>query len=222
MKLLRITKIAISCFVVLFILMMTKLRYDNYQANYDENSTTTYTDNTAQSLSDIFIDYVNNYISDKESERAAEENDNKFSATTSSDFEEVVVERVVDGDTIIVIDENGHSFRVRLIGIDTPESVNPDESKNTEAGSVASEYTKTRLLPGYTIYLQYDEEKTDVYDRTLAYVWLTDEVSTDNIDHIQTCMFNAELIIQGYAVPKVYEPNTMYADVFENIYESVR
>lgn len=46
--------------------------------------------------------------------------------------------RVVDGDTI-VIDYNGAEEKVRLIGVDTPESVHPDEEKNTEFGEKASE-----------------------------------------------------------------------------------
>lgn len=140
--------------------------------------------------------------------------------TTDNKFEEVIIERVVDGDTIIVIDDNGNSFRVRLIGVDTPESVNPDESKNSEAGRLASEYTKSRLLPGDVVYLEYDKQKTDVYNRTLAYVWLTNDESCVIIQDDGTpSMYNAELIIQGYAVPKVYEPNSKYSSYFQDLYD---
>ena len=52
--------------------------------------------------------------------------------------------RVVDGDTFVV-NYNGIEEKVRLIGVDTPESVHPDSSKNTAVGVLASEYTKERL-----------------------------------------------------------------------------
>ena len=54
------------------------------------------------------------------------------------------VTRVIDGDTF-VIDYNGTEKTIRLIGVDTPESVHPDSSKNTEAGIAAAEFTKARL-----------------------------------------------------------------------------
>ena len=52
--------------------------------------------------------------------------------------------RVVDGDTIVV-NYNGVNETVRLIGVDTPESVHPDKSKNTDAGFAASEFTTVYL-----------------------------------------------------------------------------
>ena len=76
---------------------------------------------------DQLIDYVNSFF------RA--DSNSADSRTDEVTLEEVVIERVVDGDTVIVIDDGGTSFRVRLIGVDTPESVNPDESKSTEEGA---------------------------------------------------------------------------------------
>ncbi|MBS3198959.1 thermonuclease family protein [Turicibacter bilis] len=58
-------------------------------------------------------------------------------------LERVTLKRVVDGDTIIVFDESQNEIRVRLIGVDTAESVHPDESKNTTEGALASDYTKS-------------------------------------------------------------------------------
>lgn len=83
-------------------------------------------------------------------------------ATVSSGLEEVDLVRVVDGDTII-INTAGEDISVRLIGVDTPESVNPDKNKNNEYGSMASEYTKELLADVRTLYLQYDVTKTDKY-----------------------------------------------------------
>src|SRR5574344_1773420 len=57
---------------------------------------------------------------------------------------EYIVKRVVDGDTF-VINYDGIQRKVRLIGIDTAESVHPDESRNTEAGKEVSEYSKKVL-----------------------------------------------------------------------------
>ena len=92
-----------------------------------------------------------------------------------------VVERVVDGDTIIVRDVG----RVRLIGVDTPETVHP--SRPVEFfGREASAFTK-RLLDGKRVRLEYDQQRTDRYGRTLAYVHLPDGT-----------FVNAEIIRRGY------------------------
>ena len=92
-----------------------------------------------------------------------------------------VVERVVDGDTIVVRGVG----RVRLIGVDTPETVHP--SRPVEFfGREASAFAK-RLLDGQRVRLEYDREPTDRYGRTLAYVHLADGT-----------FVNAEIIRRGY------------------------
>ena len=91
------------------------------------------------------------------------------------------VERVVDGDTLVVQGVG----RVRLIGVDTPETVHP--SRPVEFfGREASTFAK-RLLEGRRVRLEYDRERTDRYGRTLAYVHLADGT-----------FVNAEIIRQGY------------------------
>ena len=79
---------------------------------------------------------------------------------------------VFDGDTIAVLKDN-KEVTVRMIGIDTPESVNRDQSKNTPEGLEASLWLHERLK-GRQIYLEYDEQRIDRYGRDLAYVWLED------------------------------------------------
>ena len=75
--------------------------------------------------------------------------------------------RVVDGDTIVVILDNEEQT-VRLIGINAPESVHPDESRNTPEGQAASDYV-SELMDGVDeVYLEFDQEKFDSYDRLLA------------------------------------------------------
>lgn len=92
-----------------------------------------------------------------------------------------VVERVVDGDTIIVEGVG----RVRLIGVDTPETVHPNRPVEF-FGKEASAFTR-RLVDGKGVRLEYDWERTDRYGRTLAYVYLPDGT-----------LVNAEIIRQGY------------------------
>lgn len=110
------------------------------------------------------------------------------------------VVRVVDGDTVIVRIE-GKEERVRLIGIDTPESVHPDASLNSELGAIASAYTK-RLLEGKKVSLELDVQDRDHYGRLLAYVYL------DGI------MVNKTLLTAGMAQISTYPPNVKYVEEF--------
>jgi micrococcal nuclease len=92
-----------------------------------------------------------------------------------------VVLRVVDGDTLILDGQE----RVRLIGVDTPESVDP--RRPVEAfGKEAAAFTR-RMAEGKRVRLAYDQQRTDRYGRTLAYVYLEDGT-----------FLNAEIIRQGY------------------------
>ena len=70
-------------------------------------------------------------------------------------LDEATVVRVVDGDTFVA-NIDGQDEKIRLIGVDTPESVNPDESKNTERGKEASENTKSILTKGKHVWLEAD------------------------------------------------------------------
>lgn len=113
------------------------------------------------------------------------------------------IERVVDGDTIIV-EINGSRERVRLLGIDTPESVaetRPDQCYGAESAAYL-----TGLLPeGTEVTLIRDVEARDQYDRLLAYVVR----SSDQL------FVNLDLIERGYAGVLIYEPNSHYRDLFE-------
>lgn len=91
------------------------------------------------------------------------------------------VERVIDGDTL----ELDGGERVRLLGVDTPESVHPQRPVE-HFGREAGEFTR-RLAEGRTVRLEFDQERTDRYGRTLAYVYLDDNT-----------FLNAEIIRRGY------------------------
>lgn len=92
--------------------------------------------------------------------------------------------RVIDGDTIVVT-IGGQEEKVRLIGVDTPETVHP--RKPVEYfGKEASEFTR-RMVEGKGIRLEYDWQTRDKYGRLLAYVYIEDGT-----------FLNAEIIKQGY------------------------
>lgn len=116
------------------------------------------------------------------------------------------LERVVDGDTIIVHDPDNKRLRVRLTGINAPESVAEDESRNTEEGRIASKFLKDFLKDTETVYLEYDVGRTDQYNRTLAYVWVKYESAY--------VMVNEVILASGHAKPVYIKPNLKYADDF--------
>ncbi len=102
------------------------------------------------------------------------------------------VSRVVDGDTIIVR-LNGKEERVRYIGVNAPESVDPRRAVQP-LGKNASEVNR-RLVEGKTVCLEKDVSETDRYSRLLRYVWLGDT------------LVNAELVRLGYAQAVSYPPD---------------
>ena len=112
------------------------------------------------------------------------------------------VERVVDGDTLIAT-VGGRSETVRLIGIDTPESVAPTRPVQC-FGPEASLHLAELLPAGASITLVRDVEARDIYDRLLGYVVR----SRDGL------FVNLELVAAGYAAALNYPPNDHYADVF--------
>lgn len=119
-----------------------------------------------------------------------------------------VVTRVVDGDTAVITLASGVSEKVRFIGINTPESTTQHEPYGEEA----SAYTK-QMLSGQTVYLETDAELRDRYGRLLAYIWLQQPVS-DSDAEVRTSMFNARLVLDGYAEQATYPPNVKYVDLF--------
>jgi len=118
------------------------------------------------------------------------------------------VERVVDGDTFIA-SVKGRRERVRVIGVDTPESVapnQPDEPYGEEASDFAKHY-----LDGETVRLAGDAEPRDRYGRMLAYVWLEDGT-----------FWNALLAAEGYAQQLTIPPNVTYERLFRRLVGEAR
>jgi len=143
------------------------------------------------------------------SEESSEDGELPYGVTIQIDTSTLIecdFERVVDGDTIIVHDPDGNRLRVRLTGINAPESVHEDESRNTEEGRQASAFMKELMADVEVVYLEYDEAQFDQYERTLAYVWI-------DIDGTYV-MVNEILLATDYAEPVYIKPNLRYADVF--------
>ena len=117
--------------------------------------------------------------------------------------------KVVDGDTI-KLDIGGEKTNVRLIGIDTPESVHPDKEKNVPEGKLASDHTK-ELVGSNSLYIVYGEEKQDRYGRPLCYVYLPDGT-----------MLNEKILEDGYAKVLIVGKNNKYKDRFNEIQEEAK
>jgi micrococcal nuclease len=114
--------------------------------------------------------------------------------SASSSKTNATIERVVDGDTVVLSDIG----KARLIGVDTPEVYGGVECY----GRAASRFAK-RVLDGQRVRWRYDSEKRDRYDRALVYLWLEDGR-----------FFNSMLVREGYAQPLTIAPNVEYADRF--------
>lgn len=112
---------------------------------------------------------------------------------------------VIDGDTIDV-EIGGREERVRLIGIDTPETKRPDTPVEC-FGPEASAFTATLLPPGTTVRIDRDIVGRDDYGRLLGYVHLQG-------DDGASTFVNLEIIRMGYARPLTIAPNDTYAGDF--------
>lgn len=124
--------------------------------------------------------------------------------------------RVVDGDTVIVIRDN-EEVKVRMIGVNTPESVHSDASKNTEEGKIASKYTKSMLKEGMTVYLEYDMQAKDDYGRDLAYIWLSSDIDTSSYEDFCKYNYGAILLQNTYCEAVYYKPNGKYKAWYEQL-----
>ena len=106
------------------------------------------------------------------------------------------VVRVVDGDTLVAVIA-GEETTVRLLNIDTPETKHPDLPVQC-LGPEATEFLAERLPAGTEIELEYDEERLDRYDRTLAGVYESGS------------LVNAEIAAEDLGVPVYFEPNDRF------------
>jgi micrococcal nuclease len=105
--------------------------------------------------------------------------------------------RVVDGDTVVARFDNGTTETIRLLGVDTPEVVDPRKPVQC-FGHAASDFTKSQLT-GKRVSLELDAEPRDKYGRLLTYVILRGH------------RYNDDLLERGYARFLVIPPNGSHA-----------
>jgi len=138
------------------------------------------------------------------------------SVPAPQDAQQVTVERVVDGDTLLVSGEPGlvlpsaGEHRVRLLLVDTPEVDGPNAEEECQ-GSEASAFTTDLLPEGSTLLLAPDEEALDQYDRLLAYAWTPDGV-----------FVNEAVVANGFAYTVMYPPNDEHVGVVSDAEQRAR
>ena len=157
---------------------------------------------TSCSMNDIFVARQN---SEKEENAVEVEDTGEIEEKPETNITSSgTVVRVKDGDTY-VLDIGGKEKTVRLIGVDTPESVAPSDyyKDNTEEGKEISEIVKEKIQEGDTLLIEYDVQRTDDYGRTLAYLFFSDDE-----------MVQEWLLTNGYANTMTIQPNSKYADYF--------
>jgi micrococcal nuclease len=120
---------------------------------------------------------------------------------------EAQVTRVIDGDTIEV-SIDGQIYKVRYIGIDTPETVHPTKGEEPY-GREACDKNK-ELVEGEIVTLEKDVSEIDQYGRLLRYVY------------VGSLFINAELVRLGYAQVATYPPDVKYQDLFLQLQREAR
>lgn len=120
------------------------------------------------------------------------------------------VSRIVDGDTFWVDDGSEKGVKIRLTGVDAPETRNSRNKMKTAFGDESTRYL-TDLIAGKMVRLEYDVDSLDQYGRTLAYVYLEDGT-----------FVNATMVRNGYATVMTTPPNVRYADTFVELAEKAR
>ncbi len=115
------------------------------------------------------------------------------------------VVRVVDGDTLIVA-FNGSQPALRLIGMDTPETVHPTKPVQCFGAEATARTREILNSVGGPIWLEKDVSETDRYGRLLRYVWLGPTTAS--------AMLNEQLVAEGYAQVSTFPPDVKYQDRF--------
>lgn len=133
-----------------------------------------------------------------------EQDQSSVSASPTKVEEGYLVTQVVDGDTIEVL-INGEKFKVRYIGIDTPETVDPRRAVGC-FGKEASNENK-RLVEGKIVTLEKDVSSTDKYGRLLRYVYL-------KLDDGTSLFINDYLVRQGFGYAYTFPPDIKFNEQF--------
>lgn len=132
----------------------------------------------------------------------------KSTSSAEVPFTEATVIEVIEADTL-VLSVNGVEKNVRLLGLEAPKTKDPFHPTQffaQEAFDFAVE-----KLSGKTVYLEQDISEKDEDGRWLFYVWLKKpNIVPATPQDVQDRMFNARLLINGFAKPAAYFPNVKY------------
>jgi len=120
------------------------------------------------------------------------------------------VTRVVDGDTFWVDDGTAKGVKIRLIGVDAPETRKSARKDVGYYGTEAKVYL-SELIADKEVKLEYDVDRKDRYGRVLAYAYLPDGT-----------FINADLVKRGYAMVLTVPPNVKFADLFVKLQREAR
>jgi micrococcal nuclease len=121
-----------------------------------------------------------------------------------------MIDHVVDGDTADVILEGGAPDTVRFLSVDTPE-LHPNGSDTPECYAItARDHTRSLLPEGTIVWLTFDGEERDFYDRLLAYVFVGER--PDPGDH--GLWVNLGLVEDGYGTAYIWDDNETFRDLF--------
>ena len=153
-------------------------------------------------------------LKDSQDNISAEKNTNNKQALAN--FTQAKITSVTDGDTVTA-QAGTKSYKVRLIGVDTPETVHPSKPVSFY-GKEASNFTKKNLTDRY-VYLEKDVSETDKYYRSLRYVWLNlpENLAYPSFEDVRDKMFNGILLREGYATLATFPPDVKYLDYFRKI-----
>lgn len=113
-----------------------------------------------------------------------------------------LVIRVIDGDTFCILNGENKQEKIRLIGVDAPETKKTRRKEIGYYGKESAEYLR-KLILNKQVRLEYDAQKIDMYGRILAYVYLNNGV-----------FLNDMLVQKGYCRVATFPPNTRFKNVF--------
>lgn len=119
-------------------------------------------------------------------------------------LEKVQVLRVIDGDTIEIQNASGSTKKLRYIGINTPETVDP--RRGVQCFGKEASARNHELVANKEVYLEKDISEIDKYGRLLRYIYL-DEAGGQTI--------NEQLVKEGYAFASAYPPDIKYQEQFK-------
>ena len=121
------------------------------------------------------------------------------------------VSKITDGDTFYVTTSSSEKYKIRLIGIDAPETRNVGVKVRKEYLGTEAKIFVTQLLKNKKVKLTFDVQKTDRYGRVLAYVYLENGI-----------FLNQYLVEKGYAVVSTFPPNVKFVEKFTQAERNAR